>query len=46
MNQVEAVFFVKTYQSKITAKNLILSFLTMLGFNIKKNQSNLLQFAV
>jgi hypothetical protein len=46
MTQVEAVFFVKTYQSKITAKNLILSFLTMLSFNIKKDQSNSLQFAV
>jgi len=46
MNQVEAVFFVKTYPSKITAKNLILSFLTTLSFNIKKDQPNLLQFAV
>jgi len=40
------VFFVKTYKFKITAKNLILSLLTTVGFNMKKNQSNLLQFAV
>ena len=46
MMQVEAIFFVKTYTYKITAKNLILSLFAILGFNPKKDQSNLLQFAV
>jgi len=46
MKQVEVVFFIKTYKLKITAKNQILSFIASLGFNIKKNQSNLVQFAV
>ena len=46
MNQVEAVSFIKTYIFIITAKNLILSFLTFVGFQIKKSQSNFVKFAV
>jgi len=46
MTQVEAVSFTKTYIFIITAKNLILSFLPLVGFQIKKNQSNFVRFAV
>ena len=46
MIQVEVVFFVKTYQFQITAKNLILSFLSILGLTTQKYKSNLFQFAV
>ena len=46
MIQVEAVFFIKTYIFIITAKNLILSFLTFVGFQIKKNQLNFVSLAV
>lgn len=47
MNQVEVCILRKKNTTlNINAKNLILSLLTFVGFNTKKTQSNLLQFAV
>lgn len=47
MNQVEVCILRKNIQYlNINANTIVLSLLTLLGFNTQKNRSNLLQFAV